>query len=234
MESTKRTARIAGVLYLLFILTCAFAKIGRVLLIVPGDAAATAERIASSGWLYRFSFLSDVFSAVLFLVSAWMLYVLLKQTHKNLSLLFLVLMVGGVAVQCLNMLNQFAAVLLLSGADYLNAIPKAQLDSMALFFTDMHQNGFMIAQIFYGAWLLPLGYLVFKSRILPKFLGVLLMIDFGSVMVWFLQSFLLPGYGFLAYPGLAVSFVAEFSLSLWLMIKGVRDVQLQPVPATAG
>jgi hypothetical protein len=85
----------------------------------------------------------------------------------------------------------------------------------------------MIAQLFFGAWLLPLGYLVYRSGFLPRLLGVLLIIDFVSVMIWFLQYFLLPGADFITYPGLAVSFIAEISLTLWLLFKGVKD---QAVP----
>jgi hypothetical protein len=81
----------------------------------------------------------------------------------------------------------------------------------------------MIAQIFFGAWLLPLGYLVFKSRFLPRILGILLMIDCFGILIWFFQFFLFPSYGVISYPSYAVGFVAEGSLSLWLLVKGVRD-----------
>jgi hypothetical protein len=80
----------------------------------------------------------------------------------------------------------------------------------------------MIAQLFYGTWLIPLGYLVFKSGFLPRILGILLLIDGIGILIWFLQFFLFPGYEIITYPGLAASFIAEFSLSLWLLIMGVK------------
>ena len=94
---------------------------------------------------------------------------------------------------------------------------------MGMSFLNSYTNGFMISQIFFSTWLLPLGYLVYKSRFLPRFLGILLILDFFAILGWFLQFFLLPDYKILSYPGLAISFVAEFSISLWLLIKAVKN-----------
>ena len=80
----------------------------------------------------------------------------------------------------------------------------------------------MIAQIFFAAWLLPLGYLVFKSGFLPRILGILLLLAFVAILIWFFQFFLFPDYKAVSYPGLAISFIAEAALCLWLLIKGVN------------
>jgi uncharacterized protein with PQ loop repeat len=156
-------------------------------------------------------------------LAAWALYVLLKPVNKNLALLFLLLNLGGVAVECLNALNLFAALQFLSGANYLSVFQTGQLQAMAMSSLNLYTNGFLIAQIFFSVWLLPLGYLVYKSRSLPKFLGILLIIDFFGNMSWFLQGFLLPDYGILAYPGNVISFIAEISLMLWLLIMAVKE-----------
>ena len=100
----------AGFFYFMYLVTTVFADVfGRSKLIVFGDAAATANNIMASGWLFRLSFVSDLFSAVFFLLAAWALYVLLKPVNKDLALLFLLLNLGGVAVYSINLLNQFAA-----------------------------------------------------------------------------------------------------------------------------
>jgi hypothetical protein len=203
--------------------TCIFAGVVRKRLVVFGDAAATANNIMAFKWLFRAGFMSDLISAVFFILSAWALYVLLRQVNKNLALLFLLLNLGGVAVQCVSLLNLFAAQLLLSGADYARVFPADQLQAMAMLFLNLHGSGFVIAQLFFGTWLLPLGYLVFKSNFLPKALGILLMLDCLGVLIWFFQHFLLPDYAIITYPGLAVGFIAEFSLGLWLVTKGVSD-----------
>lgn len=223
VQSPCRTARIAGLFYLTFIITFALASYIRSRIIVFGDSVTTANNILSSLSLFRVGVLTELFSAMFFVLAAWSLYVLLKPVNKNLALLFLLLNLGGVTIECINALNLFAALQFLSGANYLNVFQTGQLQAMAMLSLNSYTNGFMIAQLFFGTWLLPLGYLVYKSCFLPKFLGILLILDFFGVLIWFLQFFLLPNYGLLSYPGLAVSFIAEFSLSLWLLIMGVKE-----------
>lgn len=223
MNSNNKTARIAGFLYLVFIMTLAISSLIRSKLIVFGDVTATANNIMANQELFRVGFVIELISSVVFFLAAWALYVLLKPVNNNLALLFLLLNLGGVAIECLNVLNQFAAMLLVSGAEYMQVFPTGQLQALALFFLNLYSNGFIIAQIFYGTWLFPLGYLVYKSGFLPRILGILLILDFFGVLIWFFQFFLFPGYVVITYPGLAVSFIAEFSLSLWLLIKGVKD-----------
>lgn len=222
-SSMNRKARLAGSFYLIFILTFVLADYLRSQFIVSGDAVATAHNIVANELLPRISFITELVSALFFLLAAWALYALLKPVNKDLALLFLLLNLGGVAIECTSMLNMFSALSLLSGADYLTAIPTDQLQAQALFYINLYKDGLMVAQLFYGAWLLPLGYLVYRSAFLPRWLGILLILDFFSVMVWFLQFFLLPGYDLVSYPGLAVSLAAEVSLTLWLLIKGVKN-----------
>ena len=109
-------------------------------------------------------------------------------------------------------------MLLFSRADYLQVFPTNQLQTLAMFFTNLYKNGYMIAQLFFSTWLFPLGYLVFKSGFLPRVLGILLIIDFFGVLIWFFQFFLFPGYEVVTYPGLVASFIAECGLTLWLLI----------------
>ena len=214
----------AGFLYFIYIVTTIFADvIGRSKLIVFGDAAATANNIMASEWLFRLSFVSDLLSAVFFLLAAWALYVLLKSVNKDLALLFLLLNLGGVAVYSINLLNQFAALLLLSGADYLKVFQADQLQALAMFFLNLYQNGYWISQIFFGAWLFPLGYLVFKSGFLPRILGIVMMIHCVGWLMTSLEFFLFPGFEVMHYLSYPLGFISEFGLSLWLLIMGAKD-----------
>jgi hypothetical protein len=227
--SNSKDARRAGVLYFAFVITCIFAGVDRSRLIVYGDASKTAELLKNSMWLLRTDFMVDLVSAVLFLMAAWALYVLLKPVNKNLALLFLLLNAAGVAVQCLSLLCLFTPLLMNGSADIRKAFQPEQLNAMNLLFLNLHKSGFTIAQVFYGTWLFPLGYLVYKSGFLPKWLGILLMADCAGCLIWFFQFFLLPGYDIVTYPGLAIGFIAEFSLSIWLIFIGVK----QKEPAAA-
>ncbi len=226
LGSPTKIARMAGFLYLAFFVTFILADNGvHSTSVASGDAATITENIMASEGLFRIGFVSFVFSAMFFLLSAWALYVLLKPVHKELALLVVLLNLCGVAIKCASLLGEVTALLLLSDADYLQVFEADQLQALASLFLNVFSNGFIIAQIFFSAWLLPLGYLVFKSRFLPRVLGILLILDFFAVLIWFLQFFLLPDYKAISYPGLAISFIAEASLCLWLLIKGVNAEQ---------
>jgi hypothetical protein len=228
VKSIKRTARIAGVLYLAHFVAFFLADNGvHSTAVGPVDFAATARSIVTSDWLFRIGFVSYLLTAVFFLLSAWALYVVLKSVNKDLALLFLLLNLGGVAIWCLSALFELAALLLLSGADYLAVFQTDQLQALAMLSLNLYQNAFMIAQILLNLWLLPLGYLVYKSGFLPRVLGILLIVDGFAMLIWFLQFFLFPGYEVISTLGLAVGFVAEGLLCLWLLIKCVNVEQWQ-------
>jgi len=206
----KKTARAAGIWYLAFIigsiLAQVFAKIGF------GSVAEITEVMASDDLGFRIGFVISMFSAMCFFLAAWYLYVLLNPVNKNLSLLFLLLNLGGVVVQCYNVIN------LITGMAFLN---EGQ-SQMAGMYVNLYDSGFNLSQIFYGAWVFPLGYLIFKSGFMPKILGVLLMIDCFAILLYFLQFFFFPEITAIAYPLYAISALSEFSLTGWLLIKGVK------------
>jgi hypothetical protein len=224
MNSIKKTARMAGLFYFAFIIASIIADLfGH---FVFADASATVNHIMAHESLFRIGVVISLFAYVFFLVAAWYLYVLLKPVNKNIALLFLLLNLGGFAILVYSHINLVSSMTLLSGADYLKVFQPDQLQAQAILFINLYKNGVTIAQIPFGVWLLPLGYLVFKSGFLPKFLGILLIADFICQLIYIFQRFLLPGYVEISYPCLAISFIAEFSLTLWLLIKGVKDQNL--------
>lgn len=110
----------------------------------------------------------------------------------------------------------------------MQAYSAAQLEGLANVSINVYKLGWVTAQLFFSTWLFPLGYLVYKSSFLPRFLGILLMLDGIGVLIWFLQALLLPAYPAITYPGLVVSFLAEVGLALWLLFMGVKVVRAQP------
>jgi Domain of unknown function (DUF4386) len=228
MNSINKNARMAGFLYFMYmVITIPADVLGRSPLIVFGDAATTARNIMASEWQFRIGITGDLVSAVFFLLAAWALYVLLKPVDKDFALLFLLLNLGGVAVYSINLLNHFAAVLILSGADILKGLQADHLQTLAMFFLTLHKNGYWIAQIFFGAWLFPLGYLVFKSGFLPRMLGIVLMISCVTWTTTALLYFLyVPGFDAITYVSYPLGFIAEFGLTLWLLIMGAKDQRL--------
>jgi len=218
--SLRRNIIVAGCLYLTFLLFSFVAD--SYAAFVMRDADAVINRIIESEWQFRFGLVSNLLSALFFLMAAWALYVLLKPVNKYLALSFLILNMIGVAIQCMAVHDLFAAAELMNGAEYHNVIQMEQLHSQALFNINMYENGFMIAQLFFGAWLLPLGYLVYRSTFLPKWLGILLVVDFLAIITWFIQYFIFPDNEVISALCLGVSFIAEFALGGLLIVKGIR------------
>ncbi len=234
MNSLVKTARMAGLLYLAYFATFFLADNGvHYTAAGPVDGAAIAHNIVASERLFRIGFVSFILAAVFFLLAAWALYVLLKPVNKDLALLFVLLNLGGVVIKCASLFCEFAALVLLSSADYLKVFQADQVQALAILFLNVYKNGFMIAQIFFSIWLLPLGYLVFKSGFLPRILGILLIVDCFAILIWFFQFILFPGYEAISNLCLVESFIAEASLCLWLLVKGVKP-EITPQNNTFG
>ncbi len=224
LTTKRKAARTAGILYLIYFVLHIFADVfGRSKIIVLGDAATTAQNIMASGWQFRIGIVGDLLAALFFLLAAWALYRFLKPVNKNLALLFLLLNLGGVAIQSFSDLFLISSQLVLNNADYLNVFQADQLEALAMLFLYLYKYGFMIAQIFYGAWLFPLGYLVFKSGYLPKIIGIVLMVHCITWLITSLQFFLFEGFTAITYISYPLGFIGEFGLTLWLLIVGAKD-----------
>lgn len=217
-------ARVAGVMYLIAL---ALAISSRFLissnLIVPGDAVITTNNIMASEGLFRSSIVIWLVMQMVYLVKPLILYKIFKPVNKNHAVLMVILILVAIPIAFINELNKFAVLLLLKGGDYLTIIGADQLNSQVMFFLDLHEHGIYIANIFWGLWLLPLGYLVYKSDFLPRILGVLLIIGGFGYLIDSLTFFLFPSYkAIVTLIVLGPNFISEFALYIWLLIKGVN------------
>ena len=212
-------ARWAGGLYLAYIVANVLAS--RLANIGLSDPQTLRATIANDEVTFRLGLVAALGSALLFVLTAWALYVLLRSVSEPLALLLLVLNAVGVAVQCASYLPLLAVLAQGDGSVDVQALTGPQLDALALLSVTTYRVGFVMAQLFFSAWLFPLGWLVLHSGFLPRLLGWLLLIDGVAVTIWFLQVFLAPGHPALSYPSWAVGFIAELGLALWLLIKGV-------------
>jgi len=220
MNSIHKTARIAGLLYLLYVITSVIANLFGKFVFV--EAPVTINHLMTQALQFRIGFVINLFSVVLFLLAAWALYVLLKPVNKDLALLFLLFNVAGFAVWLFSSLCLFGSLIILNGSATIQTFQPDQLQALAEFFVSLYKNGVFMAQVPYGVWLFPLGYLVLESRFLPKILGLLLIADGICQFVYVCQRFIFPDLGIIAYPCLVISFIAEVSLALWLSIKAVK------------
>lgn len=229
MNSLKKTARGVGILYILMDVFMIFS--GMVVdpkIYVPGDAVATASNILASEWLFRLDFVSNIVGQILFLLLVLALYNLFESVDKGQARLMVILVVASVPVAVLYTLFQYAPILLLSGAGHLSAFNPAQLQTLSMVFFDMYKNGIMVAEIFWGLWLIPLALLVYKSSFVPKVLGVLLIVGCFGHLLSFLSTFLFPDYSAILIPISEMAMICELPIFLWLLIKGVKDQQPSP------
>jgi len=222
-NSTKKTARIAGLLYLLLALTGAFSILYvPSTLIVFGDAAATAENISSSELLFRAGILSGVVSHIIFVLLVLVLYQLFSEINRKLAMLMVTLVVISVATGFVNTINQLGALIALSGADFLSVFEEPELDALAYLFIRLHSHGIQLIQIFWGLWLFPFGLLVYRSRFIPKVLGVLLIIAGVGYLLGTITFLVLPQYQSALSSFITLLEMGELPIILWLLILGAR------------
>jgi hypothetical protein len=224
MSSPKRLARVAGLFYVGLLVFSGFAWFGvRERLIVPGDAATTAENIAANATLFRVGFVSDLVGITFYLLLGMALYMLLRHVNTSVAAAMMVFVALGTAIYSANMLNHFAALMLATEGSYAAAIGGGGSDGLVLMFVDLHGYGYIVAQIYFGLWLLPLGYLAYKSGWFPRVLGVLLMAAAAVHVTEVLTHFLVPDVGEAVIWILRIpATVAEFWMIGYLLVRGVR------------
>ena len=220
-RSITATARLAGVWYLVLAICGGFAEFGvRQRLIVSGDAAATAQNVLANANLFRFGIAVELFGQVVFVLLVFALFDLLKVVHRRRAVLMVTLVLLAVGLTTLNMVNQAAALLVLDGGAWTAAFEPAQRQALATFFLELHGFGYgVVAAVFFGLWLLPLGALILRSGFIPKVVGWLVTLAGVGYLVDVVLGAMAPGTGFVLSE---YTFVGELLLMGWLLVKGVN------------
>ena len=230
--SVQRYARIAGLLFLLSAVGGGFgeAYVPSVL-IVPADATATARNIVAHHSMIRLGFAGYFVEALCDAGLTWVLYILLRPVQRDLALLTVIFRIISTTGFAMAEVLYFGVTRILGGANYLKTFSPDQLNTLALLFVKVSAVGQEVFSMFYGVGCIFLGYLIFCSTFLPRFLGLLLALSgFGFVFKTF-ASVLAPS---LASPFLlAPTMVTVVLLTLWLLIKGVDVPKWQQTAALA-
>lgn len=224
MTTRKQTARTAGWIYLAVAVTGGFSMLYVPTRIVAGDAAATVRNIAASEGLFRLGIVCGLACQALFVFLALALYRLLSDVDRPKARLMVGLVVTGAAVAFLNMLNQVPALGAATGAPYLSAFAGAEREAVALLFLGLHAEGIVLAKVFFGLWLIPLGLLIVRSGFLPMTIGWLLVTGGVGYVIDVLAHFLAPQLSPTLTPiATAPSGIAEIALIFWLLVKGAKE-----------
>jgi hypothetical protein len=224
MRSTHNPGRVAGLWYLLLIV------IGPLRLIyipsrlfVDGNATATVNNIAAHEWLFRFGIVGDLVCGVILIFLGLAFYRLFMGVDQNLAVL--VVIFGGVMpalIIFVGVVSDAAALMVVRGGDFLTAFDKPQRDALAMLFLNLRDHQNTAAEILWGVWLLPLAVLVYRSRFLPRFLGVWLAIGGFAYVILSLTGELLPQYQDRVFTYSQPAFFGELAIMLWLVIKGAK------------
>lgn len=229
LAANKKTARLAGFLYLIVVITGMFS-----LAYVPSrlmvrmDAAATFQNIASSETLFRMSLVSGALCYVAFLLLPFALFFLLRSVNVTAAKLMIVLAFVSVPISMLNLQNKYAVLTLIHETEHLTIFTQQQIYSQSMMLLENYDHGILIVQIFWGLWLLPFGFLVYTSGFLPRILGVLLMLGCFGYLISFVGNTMMLDYGATAiarFVRMPATF-GEIGTCLWLLIRGINEVAL--------
>jgi hypothetical protein len=229
MNSSSNPGRVAGFLYLLLGFSVFRPIYVEGALIVRDNASATAHNIATHESLFRLGIVCDLLAGLSCLIVALALYRVLKQVDRSLAILMVLL--GGcmpLVIDFLNSLNDIAALLLARGEGFLSAFNQPQQVALATLFLRIHEYGYLINEIFAGLWLLPFGILVFRSRFIPRLIGVALTINGCAYLAIAITGLLAPNFVDRVTRAVSPALIGEGIIVLWLMIKGARP---EPSPS---
>lgn len=221
--SQRRAVTILRILYPLWVVVGLFSiMVVPTTLIVPGDPATTARNLAANPLLFNVGILGSLLTQLIHIVAVLVFYELFKSVSKNQAALIVVLGLVGVPIAMLNVLNQVAALLVVSGADYLAALTTEQSQSLMMFFLNLNDQGIYVASIFWGLWLFPIGTLTYESRYFPKIFGHFLIIAGFGYLLGSLGRLLFPnGQGILIQVFDLMTY-GELIFALWVIVRGAK------------
>jgi hypothetical protein len=224
MHPTKRTARIAGLFYLVVAVCGGFAQFfARGTVYVRGDAAATVDNIVRDATLFRLGFVADLVTATAFIFVGFLFFRLFKDINREVAAALTVFVAIGMGVMLLNLLNHFAALLVATDPSFAPALGADGADALAMLLLELHQAGYTIAGILFGLWLLPLGYLAYTSGLFPRALGVALVVACCAYLIDTLLVFLVPDLPEVVTTIVtAPAAIGELWMVGYLLIVGVR------------
>jgi Domain of unknown function (DUF4386) len=233
MNFTKQQARRAGILYLLANVTMPFALLylPRVLL-VPGNASATASHVRASVGLVRTGIACELLNGSLVVFAALAFYRLFKPVSQSYARAMLALVLLAVPIALVNLLNQVAVLLLARGGASLAAFNSQQLDALVLFFLRLHSYGIALAGIFWGLWLFPFGILAMRSGFIPWLIGLCMLLAGIPYVVTAFVTMAAPQFGYLS-NWLDPLMAGELPMLIWLLAWGAKATNQHAAPAVA-
>ncbi len=227
MTSINKTARTAGLVYLILVISGIFN-----LLYIPSklidweNASKTFENLTNSEILFRWGIVSGIIAFLAFMFLPLVLYKLLHKVNETYARLMVIFALVSIPISFVNILNKFSVLSLINTPEYLEKMGEVSLQTQVMLSLENYNNGIEISQIFWGLWLFPFGYLVYKSGFLPKLLGILLMLGCFGYLITFFWGFINPDFLKTTFSDLVSipASLGEIGICLWLLIMGTNKL----------
>jgi len=221
--SLKKTARLAGILYLIWIITGLYSIFYLPSQInIRGDAVTAAQNILSHELLFRASIIIDLISSTIWVFMVLVLYRLFKSVNERQARLMVALVIVQIPAVFIMEAFNITSLMIFKGK-ILKTFELGQRQDLAMLFLKINEYGVLTLELFWGLWLFPLAILVYMSRFLPRFLGIWLIIDGFALLVLSFTALLLPQYKDIVFKIAFPAMLGEFAFMLWLLIKGVKN-----------
>ena len=222
LKESKKTARVAGIWYLVLAICSGATWMYLNRTFVPENAALTARNISSTEFQYILSIIASITGQIAFVFVALYLYRLLKNVNMTQARFMITLVFISVALMFVNILFQTGSLVILERTGYFAAFTKDQVAELSTLLLHLNLIGVYIADLFWGLWLFPLAYLAYRSGLFPEFISYALVLSgigyitdsFSFIINQELHSIL---RNYLSIP----EALGEVILLLWLLIKGV-------------
>ena len=222
MLSNKKIARVAGLWYLLLAITSGFSWMYITKIFVSGNAPLTAHYIIASETQYLIAIISNIIGQISFIFLGLTLYRLLKQVNETQSKLMLAFVLISIPIMFITIFFQTGALIIITNADYLKVFSVEQVSAFVMMFLNISIKGVHIVEIFWGLWLFPLSYLIYKSNFIPKILAILLIISGISYIISSITSLIFPEIFMIIEKKLSIpEAFGELAILFWLLIKGI-------------
>ena len=223
MNDIKKQSRRATALYFLNALPAPFALLYvPSVLIVPGNALASANNVRNSEALLRSGIAGELFCSTVVIFAVLAFYELFKDVSVKQARAMVILMLISVPISYLNVLNDLAAITFARGPEFLSSFTQPQRDALVLFFLRLHSQGYVLAQIFWGIWLFPFGVLIWRSGFIPRLIGASAIIACCGYVISSLASLLLPAYAGVIGQYAMILQAGELAF-IWMLIRGAKE-----------
>ncbi|MCL4417355.1 MAG: DUF4386 domain-containing protein [Actinobacteria bacterium] len=224
MDSLKKTARLAGLLYLIWILTAIYGLMFvQPRTIVQGDAVATANKILANEFIFRTGIINGIISTIIWILIGLTLYRLFRHVNERQAKLLVVLVIVQIPASFIIEALNLTSLKLFKG-EILKTFDLSQRQDLAMLFLKMNDYIIIALEMFWGLWLFPFGLLVYKSGFIPRILGIFLILNGIAYIIHCFTHLLLPNYQALVFKiATPIWTLGEISIMLWLLIKGVKN-----------